>query len=160
MVAVRQLVDHYGKSPDRISEEEPRQYFLYLTQVRKVSPSTFQIALSAIKFFYKYILQRQWATLELVKPIREQKLPVVLSIEEGGRFLPVCTGRATGSARVDLTDRSGQSSAPSMPAACACKRGSTCKWGISTASACSSTFIGGRAAESATSRCRGACWSC
>jgi len=26
--AVRQLAEHYGRSPDRISEEELRQYFL------------------------------------------------------------------------------------------------------------------------------------
>ena len=84
---VRQLAGYYEKSPDRISEEELRQYFLYLSQVKKVSPSTFQIALSAIKFFYEYTLQRQWATLELVKPIREKKLPVVLSVEEVGRIL-------------------------------------------------------------------------
>ena len=87
VVAVRQLANHYGKSPDQISEEELRQYFLYLSQVRKVSPSTFQVALSAIKFFFEYALQRQWATLELVRPAREQKLPVVLSVEEVGRVL-------------------------------------------------------------------------
>jgi integrase/recombinase XerD len=87
VVAVRQLADHYGKSPDQISEEELRQYFLYLSQVKKVSPSTFQIALSAIKFFFEYTMQRQWATLELVKPIREKKLPVVLAVEEVGRVL-------------------------------------------------------------------------
>jgi integrase/recombinase XerD len=28
--AVRQLAEHYGKSPAQISEEELRQYFLYL----------------------------------------------------------------------------------------------------------------------------------
>jgi integrase/recombinase XerD len=87
VVAVRQLAEHYGKSPDRINEEELRQCFLYLSQVRKVSPSTFQIALSAIKFFFEYTLQRGWATLELVRPAREQKLPVVLSVEEVGRVL-------------------------------------------------------------------------
>jgi integrase/recombinase XerD len=31
VAAVRQLADHYGKSPDQISDEELRQYFLYLT---------------------------------------------------------------------------------------------------------------------------------
>jgi integrase/recombinase XerD len=93
VVAVRQLADHYGKSPDQISEEELRQYFLYLSQVRKVSPSTFQIALSAIKFFFEYTLQRQWATLELVRPTREKKLPVVLSVEEVSRAL-ACVHRA------------------------------------------------------------------
>ena len=29
--AIRRLAEHYGKSPDRITEEEPRQYFLSLS---------------------------------------------------------------------------------------------------------------------------------
>jgi len=29
VAAVRQLAEHYGKSPDQISDEELRQYFLY-----------------------------------------------------------------------------------------------------------------------------------
>ena len=93
VVAVRQLADHYGKSPDQISEEELRQYFLYLSQIRKVSSSTFQIALSAIKFFFELTLQRQWATLELVRPAREQKLPVVLSVAEV-RSILACVHRS------------------------------------------------------------------
>jgi len=31
---VRQLAKHYHKSPDKIDEEELRQYFLYLKNVR------------------------------------------------------------------------------------------------------------------------------
>jgi hypothetical protein len=42
--AVRQLAEHYGKSPAQISEEELRQYFLYLKNDKQVSPSTFTVA--------------------------------------------------------------------------------------------------------------------
>jgi hypothetical protein len=31
VATVRQLAEHYGKSPDQIGDEELRQYFLYLT---------------------------------------------------------------------------------------------------------------------------------
>ncbi|MBU4446510.1 MAG: phage integrase N-terminal SAM-like domain-containing protein [Candidatus Marinimicrobia bacterium] len=31
--AVRQLAEHYHKSPDQITEEELRQYFLYLEEM-------------------------------------------------------------------------------------------------------------------------------
>jgi hypothetical protein len=31
VAAIRQLAEHYGKSPNQISDEELRQYFLYLT---------------------------------------------------------------------------------------------------------------------------------
>lgn len=32
--AVRQLAEHYHKSPDLINEEELRQYFLYIKNVK------------------------------------------------------------------------------------------------------------------------------
>ena len=80
--AVGQLAEYYAKGPDQISEEELRRYFLYLTNEKQVSRSTSTIALCAIKFFYEHTLQRQWPTLDLIRPGKEQKLPVVLSVEE------------------------------------------------------------------------------
>ena len=85
--AVSQLARHYHKPPDQIVEEELRQYFLYLKTVRHVSRSTQTIALCGIKFFYEHTLARQWHTLELVRPAKEKKLPVVLSMQEVGRVL-------------------------------------------------------------------------
>ena len=80
MRAVGQLAEHYGKSPDRISEEELRQYFLYLKNVKRALQSACTIALCGIKFFYQHTLKRVWVTFELVRPPREKKLPVVLSV--------------------------------------------------------------------------------
>jgi integrase/recombinase XerD len=80
--AVRQLAQYYERSPDRIIEAELRQYFLYLKSTRCVSNSTFRIALCGIKFFYEQTLQRTWHTLQLVRPNKENKLPVVLSFDE------------------------------------------------------------------------------
>ena len=79
---VRRLSKHYDKSPDRISEEELRQYFLYLKNERCISAASFQVALSGIKFFYQFTLKQVWPILNLVRPPREKKLPVVLSLEE------------------------------------------------------------------------------
>ena len=79
---VRQLAEHYDKPPDEITEEELRQYFLYLTNGKGVSASAFRGALCGIKFFYQYTLKREWPTLDLVRPAKEKKLPVVLSVEE------------------------------------------------------------------------------
>ena len=50
--AVRQLAEHYHKSPDLITEEELRQYFLYLKNVKHYSRSTATIAICGIKFFF------------------------------------------------------------------------------------------------------------
>jgi hypothetical protein len=43
------LAGYYRKSPDRVSEEELRAYFLYLKNVKKISASTFTFALCGIK---------------------------------------------------------------------------------------------------------------
>ena len=85
--AVRQLAVYFNKSPDQISEDELRQYFLYLMNVKKVSRSTITLALCGIKFFYERTMKQQWTTLALVRPQREKKLPVVLSVDEVRQIL-------------------------------------------------------------------------
>jgi site-specific recombinase XerD len=85
--AIKQLAGHYHRSPDELTEEQIRQYFLHLTLVRKVSRSTATIALCALKFFCEHTLQRTWPVFELVRPRREKKLPVVLSREEVRQLL-------------------------------------------------------------------------
>ena len=85
--AIRRLAEHYGKSPERITEEELRQYFLYLTYEKKVGRSTSTILLCAVKFLYEYTLQREWPTLKLVRPPKEKKLPAILSQEEVRQIL-------------------------------------------------------------------------
>lgn len=85
--AVRQLAEHYRKSPDQISEEELREYFLHLKQVKKYSRSARTIALCGIKFFYEQTLKQPWTTLTFVRAPREKKLPVILSVEEVRKVL-------------------------------------------------------------------------
>ena len=90
--AARQLAEHFGKSPKDISEEELRQYFLYLQNDKQVSSSTLRIALSGIKLLFQHTLRREWPTLDLVRPRQEKKLPVVLGVAEVRRVL-VCLRR-------------------------------------------------------------------
>ena len=80
--AVRQLAQHYGKPPDQLTEEELRQYFLYLRNERHAARSTITIALCVIKFLFERTLHRPWPTLALLRPHTEHKLPAVLSVEE------------------------------------------------------------------------------
>jgi integrase/recombinase XerD len=80
--AVRQLAQHFHTSPDQITEEDLRQYFLHLRNVKKYSRSATTIALCGIKVFFEHTLKRPWTTLTFVRPPREKKLPVILSSEE------------------------------------------------------------------------------
>jgi integrase/recombinase XerD len=85
--AVRQLAEYYHKSPDCIPEEELRDYFLYLKNVKHYSRSASTSALCGIKFFFDHTLNRDWTTLSFVRAPREKKLPVILSLEEVRRLL-------------------------------------------------------------------------
>jgi integrase/recombinase XerD len=85
--AVRQLSEHYHKSPDQITEEELRQYFLFIKNVKHYARGTSTIAICGIKFFFERTLNRQWTTLGLVRATPEKKLPVILSREEVRQIL-------------------------------------------------------------------------
>ena len=87
IAAVRQLADHFRTSPDRLTEEQLRHYFLYMANEKKVARATATIALCGIRFFFEQTLRREWTTLRFVRPAREHKLPVVLSREEVRRVL-------------------------------------------------------------------------
>jgi site-specific recombinase XerD len=85
--SVAQLAGHFHRSPDQLSEEELRQYFLYLANEKKVARATATIALCGIKFFFEQTVHKDWPTLRFVRPPREKKLPVVLSRGEVRRIL-------------------------------------------------------------------------
>jgi site-specific recombinase XerD len=87
LLAVSQLARHYHKSPDQIDEEELRQYFLFLKNEKHAARNTCTIALCGIKFFFERTLDRQWKTLDFLRPPKEKKLPVVLSQQEVARLL-------------------------------------------------------------------------
>ena len=80
--AVRQLAEHYHKSPDLITEEELRQYFLHIINVKHYSRNSTTIALCGIRFFFEQTLNRNWSLFNIVRPAPEHKLPVILSLEE------------------------------------------------------------------------------
>jgi integrase/recombinase XerD len=77
LAAVQQLAVHYAKSPDLITDEEVRQYFHYLRNVKHLAPNTVNVALNALKFLFTYTLQRPWPFRDLIRPHLPQKLVVV-----------------------------------------------------------------------------------
>lgn len=80
--AVRGLAKYYMRSPDLLSEDDVRGFFLHLLKVRKAARSTFTIYLSGIKFFFETTLQRKWSVFGIAKPAKSKRLPVVLSRKE------------------------------------------------------------------------------
>ena len=80
--SIRQLNKHYQKSPDKITDEELRQYFLYNKTERGWSRTASTIALCGIKHFHTITLNKEWTKLKFIRPQKEKKLPVILSKKE------------------------------------------------------------------------------
>lgn len=85
--AVKDLAEHYRRSPEQITEEELRQFFIHLTQQRKLAASTVRVHLFAIRFLFRMTLKRDWPVLRLVRVPQPKRLPVVLSPQEAWRLL-------------------------------------------------------------------------
>ncbi len=80
--AIRQLDMHCGRSPDELTDDDVRGYFLHLIDVRCLSPSTVNQQLYAIKFLFRITLKRELPCLKTIRVKKRRKLPVVLSVEE------------------------------------------------------------------------------
>jgi integrase/recombinase XerD len=83
---------HFDKSPEKLGPEDIRAYQVYLTNEKKLAPSSILIAVSALRFLYKVSLKRNWTFDDVIPaPKKPQKLPIVLSPEEVLQFLE-CIG--------------------------------------------------------------------
>ena len=87
MDSVRILAKYYNRRPDHLSEEEIRNFFLYLIKEKRVCESTVGTYLHGIKFFFEKTLKREWPVLNLIRAQRRKRLPVVLSTEEVRKLL-------------------------------------------------------------------------
>jgi site-specific recombinase XerD len=83
---VARFARHFGKSPAQLGEKELRAYLLYLIHERKVAWGTYTQALAALRFLYRWVLQRGEVVQDIRAPRPERRLPVVLSFEEVHRF--------------------------------------------------------------------------
>ncbi|MFT4752929.1 MAG: integrase/recombinase XerD [Salibacteraceae bacterium] len=67
---------------DEINKDQIVDYLLHLIQTKKISTSTQNQVINAIKFYYEKVLNRENQKYWINRPQREFKLPVVLSEEE------------------------------------------------------------------------------
>jgi len=85
---VSRFARHFKKSPEQLGPEDIRTYQVYLTNEKKLAPSSVITAVAALRFVYKVSLKKNWHFEDAIPtPKIPQKLPVVLSPEEVLQFL-------------------------------------------------------------------------
>jgi hypothetical protein len=79
---------YFDKSPELLGHEEIRAYAVYLTNEKKLAPSSILIAVAALRFLHRVTIKTGWTFEEVIPaPKKPQKLPIILSPEEVLRFL-------------------------------------------------------------------------
>lgn len=79
---IRQVSKSYNLSPDKLTTQQIKDYLDKRIINDKISVSTINQTISAFKVLFVYVLKRNWNDIEISRPRREFKLPVVLSEKE------------------------------------------------------------------------------
>jgi site-specific recombinase XerD len=87
--AVRQFMDRTDRKPEDLTDEDVRSYFLYLREEKKLAPSTINVAVHALRFFFIHTLQRDWSVFDILHVHKPRMLPVVMSPKEVRSVLAV-----------------------------------------------------------------------
>ena len=89
---VAEFARYFNRSPEELDLEAVRQYQLYLTQERQLSPQSVNTFASAVQFLYLTTLEMPWKQQDFPRARVEEKLPVVLAPDEVQRFLDQVCG--------------------------------------------------------------------
>ncbi|MCP2605273.1 tyrosine-type recombinase/integrase, partial [Candidatus Aminicenantes bacterium AH-873-B07] len=83
----RKFLNFARKSPKEIANEDIKRYLEYLAD-KKLSNTTLNLAINALKFYYTQVLKRKFF-FDIKHPKKEKRLPVVLTKDEIRRMLEV-----------------------------------------------------------------------
>jgi hypothetical protein len=146
MAAVRQFMDWAKKSPAAITDNHVRAYFLYLRETKKLAPSSINVAVYAMRFFFIHTMNRSGRSSRCSASTSRVRSP---SCSVPPRF-------ARSSARC-ATPSAAWHSPPSTPWGCASAKVAPSRQATSTVSACSSGCGTARGPRTAPSRSRARC---
>lgn len=82
VAGVRMFAEHFGCCPSKLGAEHVREYQRHLIQERRLSASTVNVAVAALRFFYGVTLDRTEVVPKLAYAKRPRRLPTVLSRDE------------------------------------------------------------------------------
>lgn len=82
----RDFLSFIGKEHFNITEEDIKNYLLYLSEERLSATSTLNQAINALKFYYGSMLKKKFI-YEVHRPTKDKKLPTILNKEEITRII-------------------------------------------------------------------------
>ncbi len=89
--AVRKLADFCQCSPDKLTEEQLRQWLLHLKIDKQFAYGSLRVAFSGVKFFFTRTCRREWRTLAETKLQNIKSLPEVITRKQVHQIIDACT---------------------------------------------------------------------
>ena len=89
--AIKDFASFLGRSPDTATPEELRSYQLHMTNAG-VSPSTFNVRIVALRFFFGMTCGREDMKRHMQFRRKPRPLPIVLSVEEVAELMAAVPG--------------------------------------------------------------------
>ncbi|MBT3837780.1 MAG: site-specific integrase [Thiotrichales bacterium] len=78
--AIRRIGEYFEYKLDDLSEDQLLNYFTDLLD--RLSWSAVKLDLYGLKFFYTYILKKQWSNVDLIKPPKAVRIPDIVTTDE------------------------------------------------------------------------------
>lgn len=79
LAAIQHVAKHYQCSPDKLTEEQIRQYIL--AQRERLKLNSMRPIVASLKFFYRVTVPRDWKTLQTLRLPKSFTIPAVLTSE-------------------------------------------------------------------------------
>jgi len=87
IASMSKLANYFNLSPDKVSNDQFKDYLHYIITVEKLSVSTINQTISAFKVLRQDVLGLEWEPVRIKRPRREKKLPVVMTIDEVAQMI-------------------------------------------------------------------------
>jgi len=82
----KNFLNFASKSPSDITDNDIKNFLVYLSEEKQSATSTLNQAINALKFYYGTMLKKKFI-YEVKRPKKDKKLPIVLSKEEVAKIL-------------------------------------------------------------------------
>jgi site-specific recombinase XerD len=76
------FINFFQREPDGLKEQDINTYLKFLIEKKRISASGQNMAINAIKFYFEQVKKHETKKYKYDRPLKESKLPVVLSVEE------------------------------------------------------------------------------
>jgi len=84
---ISRMASFYNSPADQLSVDQIRSYILLGITEKKLSKPWMNATISAVKLLFCDVLKREWNYLDLPRPRKDKKVPVILSKDEVRRII-------------------------------------------------------------------------